>query len=65
MSRGPASFRQRDVTAALRAALAAGLEISKVEVDPTTGKIVIVTIAGGDKEPITDLDKWLVQHGAC
>jgi hypothetical protein len=65
LSRGPATFRQADVVKALRAARAAGLDVARVEVDPITGKIVIVTSASGDKEPTTDLDKWLIQHGAC
>jgi len=58
-------FRQRDLAAALKAIGAAGIEVRAVEIDPITGKIVILTIAGGDKEPKTDLDKWLVRHGAC
>jgi hypothetical protein len=62
MSRGPVTFKQRDVTAALKAAKAAGLEVAKVEVDPITGRIVITTNAGGDKEPTTDLDRWLIKH---
>src|SRR5205085_140458 len=32
MSRGPATFRQRDVTAAVKAATAAGLNIARVEI---------------------------------
>ena len=58
-------FRQRDLAAALKAIGAAGIEVRAVEIDPITGKIAILTIAGGDKEPKTDLDKWLVRHGAC
>jgi hypothetical protein len=53
------------MTRALRAAKAAGLEVAKVEVDPISGKIVIMTIAGGTNEPTTDLDKWLARHGPC
>jgi hypothetical protein len=53
------------VAAVLRAAKAAGLEVAKVEVDPITGKIVIMTLAGSAKEQVGDLDKWLARHGAC
>lgn len=41
MSRGPATFRQRDVEAAIRAARAAGCAIARVEVGKD-GRIVLV-----------------------
>jgi hypothetical protein len=41
MGRRSCTFRQQDVTRALRAALAAGLVVDKVEID-RVGKIVIV-----------------------
>lgn len=40
MSRGPSTFKQRDVTAAIKAAVAAGVEVAKIEVDKD-GKIVM------------------------
>jgi hypothetical protein len=64
MSRGPQPFRQRDVSTAIRAARAAGCEVARIEVDPITGRIIITTVAGTSKEPSTDLDKWLAEHGA-
>ena len=42
MSRGPATFRQRDVTAAIKATVAAGCEVARAEIDPATGRIVVV-----------------------
>jgi hypothetical protein len=63
MARGPTTFRQRDMAAAIRAARAAGCEVARVEVD-RTGKIIITTVAGTAKEPISDLDKWLAEHDA-
>jgi hypothetical protein len=45
LSRGPTTFRQRDVAAAIRAAKAAGLDVARVEVDKA-GKIVVVTAKG-------------------
>ena len=54
------TFRKTDLVRALRAAVAAGIGIAQVEIDPATGKIVIVTTradkaaAGG-----SDLDGWL------
>jgi hypothetical protein len=41
MGRGPCTFRQKDVTRALKAARAAGVEVAKVEIDKD-GKIVVV-----------------------
>jgi hypothetical protein len=64
-ARRPSTFRQRDVAAALKAMAAAGIEVRSVEIDPITGKIVIMTVAGGAKEQVADLDKWLTKHGAC
>ena len=43
MSRTAATFRQHDVTRALRAAGAAGCEVRRVEID-RDGKIVLVMI---------------------
>ena len=42
MSRGPRTFRQRDVTKAVKAVVAAGVHVARVEVDKT-GKIIVVT----------------------
>lgn len=42
MARSPSSFRQQDVTKAVKAVAAAGVGITRVEIDKV-GKIVIVT----------------------
>ena len=42
MARRPCTFRQGDVTRALRAAKAAGLDVHRVEID-RAGKIIVVT----------------------
>ena len=63
MSRGPAAsrFKQRDLTAAVRAARAAGIEIRRIEID-TTGRIILTTCAGASRRTEPDLDKWLAAH---
>jgi hypothetical protein len=42
MTRAPATFRQQDVTKAVKAVAAAGVHIARVETDKA-GKIVIIT----------------------
>jgi hypothetical protein len=44
--RGPQTFKQADVTRLIRAARAAGIEVLRIEIDPS-GRIVITTTAGG------------------
>jgi hypothetical protein len=38
----PSNFRKRDIVAAITAAKASGLDITRVEVDPKTAKITLV-----------------------
>ena len=48
MARAPSTFRQRDVTKAVKAVTAAGVHIARVEIDKT-GKIVIITADPTDR----------------
>jgi hypothetical protein len=48
MARAPSTFRQHDVTRAIRAAAAAGVHIARVEIDKA-GKIVIITANEDDQ----------------
>ena len=41
MTRAPSTFRQQDVTRAVKAVTAAGVHIARIEIDKT-GKIVII-----------------------
>ena len=43
--RAPSSFKQRDMTRAIRAAVAAGVEVARIEVDKD-GRIVVVAKDG-------------------
>jgi hypothetical protein len=56
-SRRPATFKQGDVTRALRATVAAGIEIRRVEIG-ADGKIVVVT---GAPEPSEATNPWLAE----
>jgi hypothetical protein len=59
MPRAPATFKQADVTRALRGAEAAGRVVHKVEID-RAGKIVLVMIQKPDAEPPPPPDQEIV-----
>jgi hypothetical protein len=62
MTRAPATFRQSDITKAIRAARKAGVENVRVEI-AKDGRIVIVT--GGAQPAVQDdLDRELEQFRA-
>ena len=49
MSRSPSTFRQRDLTAAVKAMVAAGQKVSRVEVGKDGG--FVITIADPNAKP--------------
>ena len=57
MGRGPATFRQRDLAAALKAVVAAGHEVVRIEIG-LNGQIIIVLGKLGDAAPAPDKNKW-------
>ena len=58
MSRAPSTFRQQDVTKAIKAVAAAGVHIARVEIDKT-GKIVIITAHATDRpDRKTEANEW-------
>jgi hypothetical protein len=61
MTRAPSTFRQSDITRAIRAARKAGVENVRVEI-AKDGRIVIVT--GGAQPVQDDLDRELEQFRA-
>jgi ATP-dependent exoDNAse (exonuclease V) alpha subunit len=63
MPRAPSTFRQTDVTRAVRAVVAAGVEIMRVEIDKA-GKIVIVAATAPADSPLGELDRELTAFEA-
>jgi hypothetical protein len=58
MARAPSTFRQQDVTKAVKAVAAAGMHIARIEIDKA-GKIVIIT--GGTNDQLaesTEANEW-------
>ena len=62
MARAPSTFRQRNVTKALKAASAAGLRITGYKIDPQTGKIEVVTEKPEKQDSSMLLDQWIANH---
>jgi hypothetical protein len=60
MGRSANTFRQRDLARAIRGAQAAGLSVTRVIVDPATGKI---TVEAGNPtgQDSSDLDQELTE----
>ena len=57
MPRAPYTFRQRDITKAVKGAQAAGVEVQQVEIAPD-GRIILVT---GKSAPVDALDRELAE----
>jgi hypothetical protein len=62
MPKSNCTFRQRDLTAAVKAVAKAGIEVARVEIG-RDGKIVLVTAAAGQTGP-DDLDRELAEFEA-
>ena len=58
MARAPSTFRQQDVTRAVKAVTAAGVHIARVEIDKA-GKITIITLDATDRlAEVTEANEW-------
>jgi hypothetical protein len=59
MTRARCTFRERDVTAAIRAAKAGGVSVARIEIHPDGG----VTIVAGEPEgPDSDVNKLALER---
>jgi hypothetical protein len=58
MARAPSTFRQQDVTRAVKAVTAAGVHIARIEIDKA-GKIVIITADTPDQSgKMREANEW-------
>ena len=62
MSRAPSTFRQQDVTRAVKAVVAAGVDIARIEIDKA-GKIVIIALTDGGKPVAANEWDTVLHHG--
>ena len=58
MSPRPATFRQADLVRALKAAAAAGMRIARVEINSTTGRIVITPTCRSKPDDDQGPNEW-------
>jgi hypothetical protein len=57
-------FTQADISRAIKAAKSAGLKIARFEIEPTTGKIVVIAIDALLEKHTSELDKWRARRGS-
>lgn len=63
MARCACTFKQQDLTRALRGARAAGFTVQRAEIDKS-GKIVVTFAGEGPSSPPDDLDRELAEFEA-
>jgi hypothetical protein len=58
MARGPCAFKQSDVTKAVKAVVAAGVNVARVEVDKDGRIVVIAGKPAHDGAGASDRNEW-------
>jgi hypothetical protein len=64
MSRGAWRFRSSEVTRVVKAVAKAGCEVVRAEIEPSTGKIVVIVGKSQDAPEGNDLDRWMASRDA-
>jgi hypothetical protein len=64
MARAPSTFRQQDVTRAIKAAVKAGVDIARIRVEITKAGSIIVASSTDQPVPQDDLDRELAAFQA-
>jgi hypothetical protein len=63
MSRRARLFKQHDVSRLVKATLAGGVAVGRVEFDLGARKIAVVAVSTEDTPRLSDLDEWLNKKG--
>ena len=59
MSRAPANFRQKDVTRAVKAMIAVGVDVERIRVEISKAGSIIVTVnASADRDDDREGNEW-------
>ena len=58
MARAPSTFRQPDVTKAVKAVRSAGVDIVRIEIDKAGKIIIIASAANGQPGESTEANEW-------
>ncbi|RWE81905.1 MAG: hypothetical protein EOS63_07920 [Mesorhizobium sp.] len=63
MAKSAVQFKIADVSRALKGAAKGGMKIGRAEIDPATGRIIVVA-AGEAAESQSALDRWMEADNA-
>jgi hypothetical protein len=63
MSRAPSTFKQNDITRAVKAARAAGLDVVRTEID-RDGRIILIHQKDAAPAPVDEFSEWKARRDA-